>query len=375
MLTKRRISFRTGREIVKAGCATALHYSHLDRVIGRSRRLKETPTVLGYHRVVTDYTSASGQSINPNLISLDTFERQIDYLSKRYCFVSLDDLVTAFKEKRPHRNRLATITFDDGYADVYHNAHPILHQRRIPYTIFVVSDLVGTNTLLPHDAVYLYVSEALSSNLPSAFSDLSAISETSLVNGGDLGALASKLGKCTEPFSATRLILESLDIDGIRTLIRQMENQLSPTEDKRSGFEIVTWEMLSEMIEQGATVGSHTQSHVVLANESVETVRREVRCSKLGLEKRLKTQVNHFAYPDGSFNTNVIHEVASAGYCSAVTTCVHRDADQPLMTIPRLLLWEKSSLNGLSGLSTSVLSCQVNGIFDPAAKCPRDHWA
>jgi len=48
---------------------------------------------------------------------------------------------------RDNNERLATLTFDDGYEDFYKNALPLLEQYGYPATVFVVSSLIGRSNL------------------------------------------------------------------------------------------------------------------------------------------------------------------------------------------------------------------------------------
>lgn len=40
------------------------------------------------------------------------------------------------------------LTFDDGYDDVYTKVYPLLNQKDLPFTVFVVTDLIGRNGYL-----------------------------------------------------------------------------------------------------------------------------------------------------------------------------------------------------------------------------------
>lgn len=51
----------------------------------------------------------------------------------------LDELLD-FAKGQGGRKRLVSLTFDDGYADFYRNAYPVLKRCRFPAAIFLVSD-------------------------------------------------------------------------------------------------------------------------------------------------------------------------------------------------------------------------------------------
>jgi len=44
-----------------------------------------------------------------------------------------------------------------------------------------------------------------------------------------------------------------------------------------------------------------------------------------------------------------------------------------ISTLPRTLLWERSSVDAWGRFSSPILGCQVNGVFDLVAPCRRSH--
>jgi peptidoglycan/xylan/chitin deacetylase (PgdA/CDA1 family) len=131
--------------------------------------------------------------------------------------------------------------------------------------------------------------------------------------------------------------------------------------------------MIETLHNNGITIGSHTMSHRLLPRETLETARTELLGSKLALEERLQSRINHFAYPDGRFNANVVRAVKAAGYRYAYGICHSRDHSLPLLTIPRKVLWERSCLNILGRFSSVVMNCQVHWVFDRNGQCEHDH--
>jgi len=67
--------------------------------------------------------------------------------------------------------------------------------------------------------------------------------------------------------------------------------------------------------------------------------------------------------------------VAGAGYRFGYTTCTHRDAAFPMLTVPRTLLWENSCLDSNGVFSGSILNCQIRHAFDRVNGCRQHHAA
>ena len=101
------------------------------------RSQRSASVVLLYHRLGMPKLSSlvAGQYVAPVL-----FRSQLDYLTARgWGAVSLADMVERSRfGKAPPRNEFA-ITFDDGYASVYRHAFPVLRERGMTATVYVVA--------------------------------------------------------------------------------------------------------------------------------------------------------------------------------------------------------------------------------------------
>ena len=88
------------------------------------------------------YHSISDQPVGIYELSVATknFEAQMRYLSENgYTAISFAELEDFTVYEKP-----VIITLDDGYADNYTNAYPILKKYGLQATIFVISGLIGT---------------------------------------------------------------------------------------------------------------------------------------------------------------------------------------------------------------------------------------
>ena len=93
--------------------------------------------VLNYHQI-------NDRDENPLTISPDQFAAQMDWLmANGYHALTQDEFLDAIENGTRLPDRPVLITFDDGYADNYKYAYPILKERNMRATIFVISDYVG----------------------------------------------------------------------------------------------------------------------------------------------------------------------------------------------------------------------------------------
>ncbi len=84
-----------------------------------------------------------------NWISPKNFEYQMAFLRKyHYKVLSLAELVNLTKHGNPPPRHAVVVTFDDGNADNYENAFPVLKNYKIPAAMFVPSGLMGDKDFL-----------------------------------------------------------------------------------------------------------------------------------------------------------------------------------------------------------------------------------
>ena len=107
------------------------------RVIAWLNR-KHVP-ILCYHSVV-DGDHPVDADPHKQHIPLPLFLEHLDYLQRHYHVISLNEFQRARREHRPLRDYTAVLTFDDGFQDFFTVAAPELTRRKLPATVFVITD-------------------------------------------------------------------------------------------------------------------------------------------------------------------------------------------------------------------------------------------
>lgn len=94
--------------------------------------------VLNYHQI-------NDRDENALTVHTDQFEAQMKYLADNgYHVITPLEMIEAWDKGSPLPEKPVIITFDDGYADNYRNAFPILQKYQLKGTIFLISDYVST---------------------------------------------------------------------------------------------------------------------------------------------------------------------------------------------------------------------------------------
>ena len=330
-----------------------------------------SPFIICYHRVVENFGRSAETAIPSLLISTSMLERHIDWLAKRFKIVSLDEIGMQLAVNGPFHRPLAAITFDDGYADVYHNGLPLLKRKGVPAAVFVVTDLVGSGRPQVFDRLYLLLKVLQSRGLPIAQTVEAAMRSVDLeIEDRDFLQNAQD-----EPFRIMTLLLKRLSHHRVGLLMTALEQSSFIDHATLEECAPLTWDMIETMHREGITIGSHTKSHTLLTSESLETAMEQLVESKRALELKLSSIVKHFAYPDGRFNAPVVQAVNSAGYRFAYGICRRTDQTFPLLTISRKVLWERACINAWGRFSPSIMSCHAGAVFDSKYRCEHDHFS
>ena len=94
--------------------------------------------------VVLNYHKIDRMNISLSVLPED-FEAQMRYLSENnYHTITPDELYESLSGNLELPENPVLITFDDGYADNYRNAYPILKKYGFKATIFVISSFLGS---------------------------------------------------------------------------------------------------------------------------------------------------------------------------------------------------------------------------------------
>jgi peptidoglycan/xylan/chitin deacetylase (PgdA/CDA1 family) len=105
-------------------------------------------------------------------------------------------------------------------------------------------------------------------------------------------------------------------------------------------FEVMGWDELAELAEQGATIGSHTCSHPRLTRLDDAELDRELRVSRSRIEQTLGRPCELLAYPYGDQDSRVTAAAKEAGYAAAFALRPERRSFDTF-AVPRVDLYRK----------------------------------
>jgi peptidoglycan/xylan/chitin deacetylase (PgdA/CDA1 family) len=297
--------------LLRSAYTGVLYYSGM---LHARRYPKGMPSVIvGYHRVIPAGSEELGV-IQPGMyVTTKTFEHHMEYIKRHYNVIAAEDLI----ENGEVRNA-CIVTFDDGWYDNYEYAFPILKKHRIPGTIFLATNLIGTDRRTWPDRIAFYINTAANDKVKDAIEIVhSQIRERpfshlkGFFSSADRMVLADELVECLKMVPG-----ETRD-----TLVNEIDSCM---EDMNAGLrekrQWLTWDEIREMASCGITFGAHSHNHVILTRTNIENATREIEDSRDMLANELGKPAVTFSYPNGDYNREVMGIIHDLGFKQAVTT-------------------------------------------------------
>lgn len=305
--------------------------------------------VLCYHRVAE---SGPGRDPWKLRVSPDNFAEHLEVIRRHGQPMPLSKLTDMMADGKPTKGAV-TISFDDGYADNYDTARPLLEKSGIPATYFVSSGAIKSErdfwwdeltALLLHpgclpDLLELTIGdERHHLNLGDAI----RYSEKDIVRDAGINVWEATPGTRLHFYHRLWSLLMPLDsskqalvLDEIKDWIGQKGTQLAT--QKR-----MTHQQLREISDDGLIdIGGHTVNHASLPNSDDTRQAIEIESDKQTLESITESRVTSFAYPYGNHNSATVQRVKSAGYKRACSTIAgHNRCGANQYLLRRMTVWD-----------------------------------
>jgi peptidoglycan/xylan/chitin deacetylase (PgdA/CDA1 family) len=198
------------------------------------------------------------------------------------------------------------ITFDDGQADNYTYARPVLDGAGVRASFFVPASHVEDGALLWHDRLGFATQTALERRSSGVWEFLQS---HGLATDGDPRQTLDVLANAFKKLATVR---REQEIERVR--------EIAGASAAPDWAGMMSWDQLRDLSRAGHEIGSHSLTHPILPQHADAELEHEVAGSKALLEERLQLEVSSFCYPNGDYDARVADAVARAGYRLAVTT-------------------------------------------------------
>ncbi len=264
---------------------------------GRRARL----LVLAYHRVLPH-----PDPMRPFDADAGTFGRHMELLASAFRVMPLTEAIERIGEGNLPAHA-ACVTFDDGYADNYDVAMPVLRRCGVPATFFVAVGYLDGG-LMWNDAIIEAVRQARGPSL-----DLRS-----------LGLAQYQLGNDADRAQTARAILLASRYLPFEARAERVRRVAEAAGEKLPVDLMMTSTQVRALAQAGLELGGHTISHPILARLTPERAWHEIYEGKRRLERIAGVEIRAFAYPNGrpglDYDASHVDMVRRAGFAGAVTT-------------------------------------------------------
>ncbi len=308
--------------------------------------------ILMYHRVAEGLSDPWSLCVSPG-----HFAEHMEVLRREAIPCRLQDLAARL-QKRRIPDRAVAVTFDDGYADNYETAKPLLERYAVPATVFVSSGYIGQEREFWWDELEGICLRP--GRLPRRL-ELSIDGQRHQWDLGEAASYDEDLAKRDRgwkeqdaPPTARQALYRS---------VWQLLQALSDQERRRRLDELLAWagcrpfcrpthrtltaDQVLALARGGLVeIGAHSVTHPMLSKCSVETQRAELTASKTRLETILGQRVASLAYPFGDYTSESVALAREASYACACSTVARPVAlgDDPFQ-LPRVMVedWSRET--------------------------------
>lgn len=292
------------------------------------------------------YTRDLKHSRYPEIKGLDVklFREQIAFMKSNFNIVTMEQVLEAISTKDKLPEKALLLTFDDGYADNYNVAMPILEEYGVQGSFFIPGKTFTTHQLLDVNKIHYVLASA---NIYNLVEDLKK--EMDYYRGQEFQytpteelfakyAVASRFDIKETVF--VKQMLQTVLPEKLRNIIssKLFAKYVGVTEEQLAYELYMSEEQIRTMKRHGMFIGIHGYDHYWLGNLPVEQMENDISLALDALDEFVDRKQWVMNYPYGNYNKDVLAYISKQGACLGLTTEVRLadiDKDNPL-ELPRL---------------------------------------
>lgn len=263
----------------------------LKKIISKSRILKplrklqkDKIIIFNYHRILDDKNPITfNESVFETTSS--RFIEEIKWLKKETRILSEDELIDIVYNKKPINELCTMITFDDGYQDHYNIAYPILKEMNIPGIFFIPTKQIDERQVGWWDLV-AYFFKNTKKTVFYFNHQIFTITDTNLI----IRKFNSEL-KNTDANLVDNYLIELSESLGVPFPSKEIQSE-----------ELMTWDQIRIMSDNGMTIGSHSHDHTILSKQDKTTLKCQLKKASFILESKLNKKIQSISYPVGGYD-------------------------------------------------------------------------
>ncbi len=308
--------------------------------------------ILFYHGVSAREPFEGIRNYQGKHVRLSRFRAHLEFLSRHYRVLPLQEVVDALRGGRPLPRRTTVITFDDGYENNATVAVPALRAAGMTAAFFLSTTYIETDRCLWVDEI----EQAIAST------DLSELVVDSLDHEERLPLRSDAERRAAD--RRIRAIGKSLPDESLGRWLEEFFARNALEVPRASGdYRFLTWDQVRDMHAAGMTIGSHTVNHAIITR--VQEVKRveEILGARRACEKALGVRCETFAYAngrEGDFDDSTGRLLREMGFTCALTTVQGLNAPgADLFTLKRMGVGDATTVAELEAEMSGFMAWAV----------------
>ncbi|QHG19852.1 polysaccharide deacetylase family protein [Nostoc sp. ATCC 53789] len=304
--------------------------------------------ILMYHRVAEADSDPWSLCVTPK-----HFAEHLEVLRQYGYPLHLQQLTKRLSD-RQYINRSIVVTFDDGYADNFYHAKPLLEKYDIPATVFVTTGGIDQKREFWWDELEQLLLQ------PDILPDLLRLNIHGKTYQWKLGEATHyseadhqrdrhcRMGRKLRQYPTLRhtlyrslyQLLQFLPIYERNKLLDELAIWANAEPVGRSTHRSLSKEEMLALESGGLIeIGAHTVTHPFLSQLPIASQQDEIQHSKDYLEKILGHVITSFSYPHGSYTnetTSIVQETGFTCACSSIVGKVQQNSS--FFLLPRVVV-------------------------------------
>lgn len=226
------------------------------------RKHRDKVRIMLYHDIISDELDLQSDYNYNTTITRSRFAQQVKYICKHYTPITLNEFIEWKTQNKELPHNPVLFTFDDGHANLYHHAIPILNQYNIKGVFFIKSNSFGK----------------IEQNYCERFL-----------------SYASSYKEGRQKYDLFR----SSKFEQQISLIQQVEKDNIHHDLNKEKYLHLNINECRFLLQNGHSLASHSVHHYILSSLNDKDSMAEIQQSKQQLEQLLEIPISCFAYPFG----------------------------------------------------------------------------
>jgi peptidoglycan/xylan/chitin deacetylase (PgdA/CDA1 family) len=257
-----------------------------------------TPLLPFYH-VVSDDMNIPHVKHLYTYRNIKQFKDDIDFFLKNYIPLSLNDIITSFKNSQLLIKNSFLLTFDDGFREIYEIVAPILKQKGVPATFFLTSDFLDNKKLGYRNKASIIIENICKSDNASKKEKVVKLLAKNQINNNELKKSILSIGYHKQKV-----------LDQIGHILEiEFNDYLHKVKPYMDSFQV------EKLIKDGFTVGAHSIDHPKYSLISLDDQIYQTIESVNAIVNRFSLDYKAFSFPFSDYGV-------SSEFFNKISCCV-----------------------------------------------------